>query len=64
MTSFWDDFKPFLFGLLLGALLAEAVILPVTFLTGWDSDAWNLVCMLWGIACGCGGVVFMTSREL
>lgn len=62
--NFWNDFKPFLLGLLLGAVIAEAVILPVTFLTGWTSDTWNAVCMLWGIACGCVGVAFMAKRSL
>lgn len=60
--SFWDDIKPLVFGLLLGAVVAEAVIIPMTLLTGWDSDAWNAACLLWGAVCGCTGVVFMAAR--
>jgi hypothetical protein len=51
-----------LVGLVLGVVVAEAVILPLTLIAGVSGPGMDLFAFVWGCLCGCGGVFFAIER--
>lgn len=43
-------------GLALGVFLYSVTTFPVAYFTGWEGDAWLVVCFSWGVVCGFGGM--------